>query len=85
MPFVIRLFIGDLAGWALALIILFCLHLRVRLSARPGMAARRRDGLWISAGGTLSLIHAGTIGAVNGTSWLIVAFYLPIVVVGLLA
>jgi hypothetical protein len=29
--------------------------------------------------GTIGYIRAGTIGDINGTSWLVVAFYLPIV------
>ena len=73
-----QIVIGDLIGWALALIILFCLHSRLRVSITL---------LWLLAietfvdmgAGTVALVRAGTIGDVNGTSWLIVAFYLPIV------
>jgi hypothetical protein len=70
--------IGDLLGWVLALIILSCLALRLRISIVL---------IWLLAietvvdmgSGTIRLIQAGAIGDVNGTSWLIVAFYLPLV------
>ena len=73
-----QIVIGDLAGWALALVILFCLHSRLRLSIAL---------LWLLVietvldfgSGTIGYILAGTIGDINGTSWLVVAFYLPIV------
>jgi hypothetical protein len=73
-----QIVIGDLIGWALALVILFCLHSRLRVSIAL---------LWLlvietfvdMGSGTVALVRAGTIGDVNGTSWLIVACYLPIV------
>lgn len=73
-----QIVIGDLAGWALALVILFCLHSRLRLSIVL---------IWLLVietildfgSGTVSYIRDGTIGGINGTSWLVVAFYLPIV------
>ena len=73
-----QIVIGDLIGWALALVILFSLHSRLRLSIAL---------LWLLAIetfvdmglGTVSLIRDGSIGGINGTSWLIVVFYLPIV------
>jgi len=73
-----QIVIGDLIGWALALIILFSLHSRLRLSIAL---------LWLLAIetfvdmglGTVSLIRDGSISGINGTSWMIVVFYLPIV------
>jgi len=73
-----QIVVGDLLGWVLALIILFCLAWRLKFSVFL---------IWLLAIetvvdmglGTIALIQAGTIGNVNGTSWLIVAFYLPIV------
>jgi hypothetical protein len=73
-----QIVVGDLLGWVLALIILFCLAWRLRFSVVL---------IWLLAietvvdmgSGTIALIRAGTIGDVNGTSWLIVAFYLPVV------
>ena len=84
MPNAIRdqIVVGDLAGWALALIILFCLHWRLRLSI-PLIWLLVVETAVDFALGTVRLIHAGAIGDVNGTSWLIVAFYLPIVQVAL--
>lgn len=84
MPNAIRdqIVLGDLAGWALALFILFCLHWRLRLSI-PLIWLLVVETAVDLAVGTVGLIHAGAIGDVNGTSWLIVAFYLPIVQVAL--
>ncbi len=73
-----QIVLGDLAGWALALVILFCLRSRLRLSITL---------LWllifetfVDMGlGTVALIRDGSIGGISGTSWLIVVFYLPIV------
>jgi hypothetical protein len=73
-----QIVIGDLAGWALALIILFCLHWRLRLSIALIWLLVIETVLDFGLG-TFGLIRAGTIGAVTGTSWLVVVFYLPIV------
>ena len=88
MPNAIRdqIVVGDVAGWALALFILFCLpllpHCRLRLSI-PLIWLLVVETAVDFALGTVRLIHAGAIGDINGTSWLIVAFYLPIVQVAL--
>lgn len=84
MPNAIRdqIVIGDLAGWALALVILFCLHLRLRLSIALIWLLVIETFLDFGSG-TFGLIRAGTIGAVNGPSWLVVVYYLPIVQVAL--
>jgi len=73
-----QIVIGDLAGWALALVILFCLHSRLRLSIALIWLLVIETVLDFGSG-TIGYILAGTIGDINGTSWLVVAFYLPIV------
>jgi len=73
---------GDLAGWALALLILFCLHARLRFSIALIWLLIIETVLDFGSG-TVALIRDGSIGGINGTSWLIVVFYLPIVQVAL--
>ncbi len=76
----VHIVIGDLAGWALALVILFSLHSRLNLSIAL---------IWLLVIETVSdfgstfinIVRAGTIGDINGTSWMIIGFYLPIVYV----
>ena len=70
--------IGDLAGWALALVALLCLHSRLRLSIALIWLLVIETVLDFGSG-TIGYIRDGTMGDINGTSWLIVAFYLPIV------
>lgn len=73
-----QIVIGDLAGWAIAIVILFCLVSRLRVSIAL---------IWLLVietivdfgSGTISYIGAGTIGDLSGTSWLVVVVYLPIV------
>jgi NADH:ubiquinone oxidoreductase subunit K len=80
MPNAVRdqIVIGDLAGWALALVILFCLHSRLRLSIALIWLLVIETVLDFGSG-TLSYIRAGTIGDLNGAPWLIVAFYVTAV------
>lgn len=73
-----QIVIGDLAGWALALVILFGLRLRWRLSIALIWLLVIETVLDFGSG-TIGYILAGTIGEINGPSWLVVAFYLPIV------
>jgi len=73
-----QIVIGDLAGWALALVILFCLHAHLRLSIALLWLLIVETVLDFGLG-TVRLIGDGTIGAINGTSWLVVVFYLPVV------
>jgi hypothetical protein len=73
-----QIVVGDLAGWGLALVILFCLHSRLRLSIALIWLLVIETVLDFGSG-TIGYIRAGTIGDINGTSWLVVAFYLPIV------
>jgi hypothetical protein len=73
-----QIVIGDLVGWALALVILFSLHSRLRLSIALIWLLVIETVLDFGSG-TVGYIRAGTIGDINGTSWLVVAFYLPIV------
>jgi hypothetical protein len=73
-----QIVVGDLAGWAIAIVILFSLASRLRLSIAL---------IWLLVietiidfgSGTIGYVRAGTIGDINGTSWLVVACYLPIV------
>ena len=73
-----QIVIGDLAGWVLALVILFCLHSRLRLSIALIWLLVIETVLDFGSG-TIGFIRDGTMGDINGTSWLVVAFYLPIV------
>jgi len=73
-----QIVIGDLAGWALALIILFCLHARLRVSIALIWLLVIETVLDFGSG-TIGYIRDRAMGDINGTSWLVVAFYLPIV------
>lgn len=77
-----QIVLGDLAGWALALVILFCLHSRLRFSIALIWLLVIETVLDFGSG-TVALIRDGSIGGINGTSWLIVVFYLPIVQVAI--
>jgi hypothetical protein len=80
MPNAVRdqIVIGDLAGWALALVILFCLHSRLRLSIALIWLLVIETVLDFGSG-TIGNIRAGTLGDLNGAPWLIVAFYVTAV------
>lgn len=73
---------GDLAGWALAIIILFCLRYRSRLSV-PLIWLLIAETMLDLGSGTFEAIRAGVMGSTSGTTWLIVAFYVPIMQVTL--
>lgn len=74
--------IGDIAGWALALVILF--SLRSRLNVSIALIWLLVTETVLDFGSTfVTIVRAGTIGDINGTSWMIIAFYLPIVYVAL--
>lgn len=74
--------IGDLAGWALAIIILFCLRYRPRFSVSLIWLLIAETVLDLGLG-ILEAIHAGVMGSISGTTWLIVAFYVPFMQVAL--
>ena len=74
--------IGDLAGWGLALIILFCLRYRLRFSIALTWLLVAETLLDIGSG-ILDAICDGSMGSINGTTWLIVAFYVPVMQVSL--
>jgi hypothetical protein len=73
-----QIVIGDLAGWALALVILFSLHWRLRLSI-PLIWLLVTETILDFGSGTISSIRTGAIGNLNGGPWLIVAFYVTAV------
>lgn len=73
-----QIVIGDLAGWALALMILFSLHWRLRLSI-PLIWLLVIETILDFGSGTISSIRTGAIGNLNGGPWLIVAFYVTAV------
>jgi hypothetical protein len=74
--------IGDLAGWALALVILFCLRYRTRLAIFL---------IWVLIAETIFDIGSATfegmrdnlMGLLSGTTWMIVAVYVPLMMVAL--
>jgi len=74
--------IGDLAGWALAIVILFSLRYRSRFSI-PLIWLLVAETMVDLGTGTLEATRDGLMGSVNGTTWLIVAFYVPIMQVSL--
>jgi hypothetical protein len=74
--------VGDLAGWALALIILVCLRYRARFATFLIWLIVVETIVDIGSG-TLEAIRANTMGLVYGTTWLIVAFYVPVMMVAL--
>jgi len=73
-----QIVIGDLVGWALALVILFSLSLRLRLSI-PLLWLLVIETVVDFGSGTISSIRTGAIGDLNGGPWLIVAFYVTAV------
>ena len=74
--------VGDLAGWALSIIILFCLRYRSRFSV-PLIWMLIAETVFDLGSGTLEAIRAGVMGSTSGTTWLIVAFYVPLMEVSL--
>ncbi len=74
--------VGDMAGWLLALIILFCLRSRPRYSVVMIwlLVVETMVDLGTS---TVEGIREGLIGSASGTTWLIVAFYVPVMQVSL--
>ena len=74
--------IGDLTGWALAIIILFLLQHRMKLSIALVWLLIIETFLDLGLS-TFDVIKDGTISTVNGTTWLIVAFYVPLMEVAL--
>lgn len=72
--------VGDIAGWALALVILFSLRLRLNLSI-PLIWLLVIETVLDFGSTFVTIVRAGTIGDINGTSWMIIAFYLPVVYV----
>ena len=77
-----RVVIGDLAGWALAIVILFCLRYRPRLSV-PLIWLLIVETMYDLGSSTIEGIQAGVLGSASGTTWLIVAFYVPVMEVSL--
>lgn len=73
-----QIVVGDLAGWALALMILFSLHWRLRISI-PLVWVLVIETVLYFGSGTISSIRTGAIGDLNGGPWLIVAFYVTAV------
>lgn len=73
-----QIVVGDIVGWVLALVILFCLHWRLRLSIALIWLLVIETVLDFGSG-TISSIRDGTIGNLNGAPWLIVAFYVTAV------
>lgn len=69
-----QIVVGDLLGWALALMILFSLHWRLRVSI-PLVWVLVVETVLDFGSGTISSIRTGAIGDLNGGPWLIVAFY----------
>lgn len=74
--------LGDMAGWALAVIILICLHYRSRLAV-PLIWVLISETVLDLASSTFEGIRGGAIASANGTTWLIVAFYVPVMQVAL--
>ena len=68
-----RVVIGDLAGWVLAIVILFCLRYRSRFSIPLVWLLVAETSLDLGSG-TLEAIRDGSMGSINGITWLIVAF-----------
>jgi len=69
-----QIVVGDLVGWVLALMILFSLHWRLRVSI-PLVWVLVVETVLDFGSGTISSIRTGAIGDLNGGPWLIVAFY----------
>jgi len=77
-----KVVVGDLTGWVLALVIVICLRCRARFTTFL---------IWVLVAETiidigpssLDAIRTNTMGQINGTTWLIVAFYVPVMMVAL--
>jgi hypothetical protein len=77
-----HLVVGGVAGWALALIILICLRYRARFTIFL---------IWVliaetiidMGSGTLDGLRTNTMGNLWGTTWLVVAIYVPLMMVSL--
>lgn len=74
--------VGDLAGWALALIILFCLRYRPSF-AIPLIWVLVAETLLDIGSATVDGIRDNAMGSLNGTTWLIVGVYVPLMLVAL--
>ena len=77
-----RVVVGDLAGWAIAIALLFSLRYRSRLSV-PLTWLLIAETVFDLGSSTIEGIQEGVIGSANGTTWLIVAFYVPVMQVSL--
>ena len=74
--------VGDLVGWALALIILFCLRYRTRLAIFL-IWILIAETIFDIGSATLDGIRDNTMGLLWGTTWLVVAIYVPLMMVSL--
>ncbi len=77
-----KVVVGDLVGWALALIILVCLRYRARLATLLTWALVFETILDIGPS-SLDAIRDDVMAHISGTTWLIVAFYVPVMMVAL--
>lgn len=74
--------IGDLAGWALALIILFCLRYRTRFAIFL-IWVLIAETIFDIGSSTFEGMRANLMGLLSGTAWMIVAVYVPLMIVTL--
>jgi hypothetical protein len=74
--------VGDVAGWVLALIILICLRYRARFSIFLIWVLIAETVIDMSSG-TLDAIRSNSLGNLSGTTWLVMAFYVPLMMVSL--
>jgi hypothetical protein len=74
--------VGDVAGWALALVILFCLRYRARVTI-PLIWLLIVETIFDIGSGTLEGIRDNAMGNLWGTTWLVVAIYVPLMMVSL--
>jgi hypothetical protein len=77
-----HLVVGDVAGWALALIILICLRYRARFTIFLIWVLIAETIIDIGSG-TLDGLLTNTMGNLWGTTWLVVAIYVPLMMVSL--
>ena len=77
-----KVVVGDLVGWALAVIILACLRYRARFATFLIWVLISETILDIGPS-SLDAIRDHTMGLISGTTWLIVAFYVPVMMVAL--
>ena len=77
-----HLVVGDVAGWALALIILICLRYRARFTIFLIWVLIAETMIDIGSG-TLDGLRTNTMGNLWGTTWLVVAIYVPLMMVSL--